>query len=161
MPGTSDPFPTPVWPRGGVGRDESGEGGLVTRQEEATPLRRTPPPSALPPPPGQLEGNCGAPGNSRLLSSRPRRCAPRDRASERWAHGLVQVYSLTRREGVYSVSAYAAARRLQNLRKGGERTQCPASYCRVMGMRGLPPWTLGKTGPGVSGRQRSDKPEFA
>lgn len=38
MPGTSDPFPTPVWLRGGVGRDESGEGGLVTRNEETTPL---------------------------------------------------------------------------------------------------------------------------
>lgn len=38
MPGTSDPFPTPVWLRRGVGRDESGEGGLVTRNEETTPL---------------------------------------------------------------------------------------------------------------------------
>lgn len=38
MPGTSDPFPTPVWLRGGVGRDESGEGRLVTRNEETTPL---------------------------------------------------------------------------------------------------------------------------
>lgn len=28
-------------------------------------------------------------------------------------------------------------------------------------MRGLPSWTLEKTGLGVSGRQRSDKPEFA
>ena len=91
----------------------------------------------------------------------PRWCAPKDCASERWAHRLVQVYSLARQEGVYSVSAYAAARSLQNLRKGGERTEFTAPYCHVLECAGfrLGPWK--KRDWVFSGRQRSDKPEFA
>lgn len=108
--------------------------------------RGPPPPPHSTPPPGHLEGNFNALGKSRLLfppTPPPRRwCAPKDCASERWAHRLVQVYSLARQEGVYSVSAYAAARSLQNLRKGGERTEFTAPYCRVLECAGfrLGPW---------------------